>query len=94
MPGDLDGLTQPALALSAPSVADVDGDGLLTMEEVLALKLDADWGAFVRLQHRNRRRGRIGGGFRPRACLLLRRFPSASCHQLARNVGGGPRSGQ
>jgi len=43
MPGDLDGLTQPALALSAPSVADVDGDGLLTMEEVLALKLDADW---------------------------------------------------
>src|SRR5262249_2707885 len=43
MPGDLDGLTQPALALSAPSVADVDGDGLLTMEEILALKLDADW---------------------------------------------------
>jgi len=43
MPGDLNGLTQPALALSAPSVADVDGDGLLTMEEVLALKLDADW---------------------------------------------------
>jgi CHAT domain-containing protein len=24
-------------------VADSDGDGLLTMEEVLALKLDADW---------------------------------------------------
>jgi len=43
MPGDLNGLTQPALALSAPSVTDVDGDGLLTMEEVLALKLDADW---------------------------------------------------
>jgi CHAT domain-containing protein len=43
MPGDLTGLTQPALALSAPTVADVDGDGLLTMEEVLALKLDADW---------------------------------------------------
>ncbi len=42
-PGDLNGLTQPALALSAPSVANVDGDGLLTMEEVLALKLDADW---------------------------------------------------
>lgn len=41
--GDLDGLTQPALALSAPSVAEIDGDGLLTMEEVLALKLDADW---------------------------------------------------
>ncbi len=42
-PGDLDGLNQPALALTAPDVADVDGDGLLTMEEVLALKLDADW---------------------------------------------------
>jgi hypothetical protein len=41
MPGDLNGLTQPALALTAPNVADVDGDGLLTMEEVLALKLDA-----------------------------------------------------
>jgi CHAT domain-containing protein len=24
-------------------VADVDGDGLLTMEEILGLKLDADW---------------------------------------------------
>jgi CHAT domain-containing protein len=34
---------QPALALSAPNVADVDGDGILTMEEILALKLDADW---------------------------------------------------
>ena len=43
VPGDLDGLTQPALALTAPNVADVDGDGLLTMEEILALKLDADW---------------------------------------------------
>ncbi len=43
VPGELDGLTQPALALTAPSVADVDGDGLLTMEEILGLKLDADW---------------------------------------------------
>jgi CHAT domain-containing protein len=43
VPGDLDGLLQPALALSAPSVAGVDGDGLLTMEEILALELDADW---------------------------------------------------
>ena len=43
VPGDLDGLTQPALALTAPHVADVDGDGLLTMEEVLPLRLDADW---------------------------------------------------
>jgi len=27
VPGDLDGLTQPALALSAPDVANVKGDG-------------------------------------------------------------------
>jgi CHAT domain-containing protein len=43
VPGDLNGLSQPALALSAPAVAAVPGDGLLTMEEILALKLDADW---------------------------------------------------
>ena len=43
VPGELDGLTQPALALSAPAIADTDGDGLLTMEEILSLKLDADW---------------------------------------------------
>ncbi len=41
--GDLDGLTQPALALAAPEVAQVDGDGLLTLEKILALRLDADW---------------------------------------------------
>jgi CHAT domain-containing protein len=43
VPGELNGLTQPALALSAPDVAGVTGDGLLTMEEILTLKLDADW---------------------------------------------------
>lgn len=43
VPGELDGLTQPALALSAPALSDTDGDGLLTMEEILSLKLDADW---------------------------------------------------
>ncbi|MGN6747247.1 MAG: CHAT domain-containing protein [Xanthobacteraceae bacterium] len=43
VPGDLDGLSQPALALTAPEVANVKGDGLLTMEKILALKLDADW---------------------------------------------------
>jgi CHAT domain-containing protein len=41
--GDLNGLNQPALALTAPDVAGVAGDGLLTMDEILALKLDADW---------------------------------------------------
>ncbi len=43
VPGDLDGLDQPALALTAPDVANIEGDGLLTMDEVLSLKLDADW---------------------------------------------------
>ena len=43
VPGDLNGLMQPALALTAPAVAGVEGDGLLTMEEILALRLDADW---------------------------------------------------
>jgi CHAT domain-containing protein len=44
VPGELDGLTQPALALSAPALSNTDGDGLLTMEEILTLNLDADWG--------------------------------------------------
>ena len=39
----LNGLTQPALALSSPAVTGNEGDGLLTMEEILGLKLDADW---------------------------------------------------
>jgi CHAT domain-containing protein len=43
VPGELNGLTQPALALSAPAVSGSEGDGLLTMEEILTLKLDADW---------------------------------------------------
>ena len=42
--GDLDGLLQPALALSNPSVTgEKDADGLLAMDEILALKLNADW---------------------------------------------------
>ncbi|MCK1624930.1 CHAT domain-containing protein [Bradyrhizobium sp. 160] len=43
VPGELNGLTQPALALSSPAVTGEAGDGLLTMEEILGLKLDADW---------------------------------------------------
>jgi CHAT domain-containing protein len=43
VPGDLDGLQEPALALSAPGVAHIQGDGLLTMSKILGLKLDADW---------------------------------------------------
>ena len=44
VPGELDGLSQPALALSAPDVTgEGKGDGLLTMEKILTLKLNADW---------------------------------------------------
>jgi CHAT domain-containing protein/predicted negative regulator of RcsB-dependent stress response len=43
VPGDLDGLDQPALALSSPSITGDNEDGLLTMGEILRLKLNADW---------------------------------------------------
>ncbi len=44
VPGELDGLTQPALALSTPEVTgEKDTDGLLTMDKILDLKLNADW---------------------------------------------------
>jgi CHAT domain-containing protein len=43
VPGDLDGLDQPALALSSPEVTGDKEDGLLTMGEILKLKLNADW---------------------------------------------------
>jgi CHAT domain-containing protein len=44
VPGDLNGLIQPALALSAPEVTGNGGeDGLLTLDEILSLKLNADW---------------------------------------------------
>jgi len=43
VPGDLDGLVQPALALSSPEVTGGKEDGLLTMGEILGLRMDADW---------------------------------------------------
>jgi len=44
VPGDLNGLTEPALALSNPELTgEKDSDGLLGMSEILSLKLDADW---------------------------------------------------
>ena len=45
LPGDLDGLVQPAIALSAPTKALGTGknDGLLTMGEIMGLELNADW---------------------------------------------------
>ena len=44
VPGDLNGLTEPALALSNPELTgEQDADGLLAMSEILSLRLDADW---------------------------------------------------
>ena len=44
VPGDLDGLDQPAIALTSPMITgDTANDGLLTMGEVMGLRLDADW---------------------------------------------------
>ena len=43
VPGDLDGLYQPALALASPSVIGDTEDGLLTMGEIMRLKLNSDW---------------------------------------------------
>lgn len=44
VPGDLNGLVQPALALSNPALTgEKDADGLLTMEEILGLSMNADW---------------------------------------------------
>lgn len=41
--GELPDLNQPALALSNPAVTGEKDDGLLTLAEILALKLRADW---------------------------------------------------
>lgn len=43
VPGDLNGLIQPALAFTSPQVTGGEEDGLLTMGEILGLKLNADW---------------------------------------------------
>lgn len=44
VPGDLDGLIQPAIALSSPEITgDRSEDGLLQMGEILGLDLNADW---------------------------------------------------
>ena len=43
VPGDLDGLTQPALAFTSPKLTGDAEDGLLTMGEILGLRLNADW---------------------------------------------------
>jgi CHAT domain-containing protein len=55
LPGDLNGLDQPALAMTNPQLLDTDEttdsalenkqkeDGLLTMQEIIGIKLNADW---------------------------------------------------
>jgi CHAT domain-containing protein len=43
VPGELNGLTQPALALTNPEVLGQKGDGLLKVDQILTLKLNADW---------------------------------------------------
>jgi CHAT domain-containing protein len=43
VPGDLTDLAEPALALSAPAVSGVPGNGLLTTTKILGLRLNADW---------------------------------------------------
>ncbi len=43
VPGDLTGLAEPALALTAPGVSGVAGNGLLTTTKILGLRLNADW---------------------------------------------------
>ncbi len=43
LPADLRGLFQPALALANPALSGEREDGLLTLEEILGLKLNADW---------------------------------------------------
>ena len=43
MSGEMPGLYQPALALSNPALTGDGEDGMLTMEEILGLKLHADW---------------------------------------------------
>ncbi|WP_419905090.1 CHAT domain-containing protein [Kiloniella sp.] len=42
VPGDLDGLNQPALALTSPAITGTGEDGLLTTSEILGLRLNAD----------------------------------------------------
>ena len=44
VPGDIEGLDQPALALTPASISGTgQGNGLLTMDKILSLRLDADW---------------------------------------------------
>jgi CHAT domain-containing protein len=43
VPGDIAGLSEPALALTPPGIAGVAGSGLLTTTKILGLRLNAQW---------------------------------------------------
>lgn len=41
--GEIDGSSEPGLVFTPPDVATPDNDGLLTMSEIAALRMNADW---------------------------------------------------
>ncbi len=73
--GDLEGFAktkaEPALALTIPEKPNDFDDGLLTASEIAQLKLDADSGGLIRLQHGGGRQARRGSAVRSGARLLL-----------------------
>ena len=93
VPGELNGLTQPALALSSPTVTGGDGDGLLTMEEILGAEARRRLGRAVGLQHRRRSRRRRRSRLRPRPRVLLCRHARAAGDQLVGSFAVGARTG-
>ena len=92
VPGELNGLTQPALALSAPAVAGVGGDGLLTMEEILTLEARCRLGGAVGLQHRRGSGSRRGSRLGPWPRILLCGHARAAGHQLVGSFAIGART--
>ena len=92
IPGDLDGLTQPALALTAPEVAGVEGDGLLTIGQDFGAQARRRLGGSVGLQHRRGRRRRRRGRLGPRQRVLLCRDARAAGDQLVGPLRVGART--
>ena len=82
VPGELNGLHQPALAMTATGDHQTDGDGLVAPSEKCGAQARRRLGGAVRLQHW--RGGWCGGrsGFRPRPGILLRWHAGYSSHQL------------
>jgi CHAT domain-containing protein len=90
MNGEMPGLYQPALALTNPTVTGEKEDGMLTMEEILGLKLKADW---VVLSACNS--AAAGGaveriGVRPGPRVFLRRGEVPAGDELGGGNGIGP----